>query len=149
MTPDGINSAEWERVEKAAFQVVNAILMDDDTLRAHHTSSLMQVLDELESLYGRLPGILATRADFSDDAGEAIPLLEEALALSTDAISSRLALQSLLARTIEEDHDDAVVEARLTELDELGNEEADPSDFEEALDLRVEFEKKKKSRGRG
>lgn len=146
MPPDGISTADWERVEKASFKVVNAILIDDTTLCAHHTGLLLQVLDELENRYGRLPSILATRADFSDDPSEAIPLLEEALALSTDALSSRLALQSLVARMIDEGHHDAAVEARLKELDELSNDEADPSDFEEALDLRAEFERKKAAR---
>ncbi|RYD43057.1 MAG: hypothetical protein EOP85_10580, partial [Verrucomicrobiaceae bacterium] len=101
MTPDGISTTDWERVEAAAYQIVNAIMMDDDVLCEHRTVLLFQILDELEGQYGRLPSILATRADFSDDPLEAIPLLEEALALSTDALSSRLALQSLVTRMIE------------------------------------------------
>ncbi len=148
MTPDGITTADWVRVEEAASQIVNASLMDDEILGAHHKSALFQLLDELEGRYGRVPSILSTRADFSDDPREAIPLLEEALALSTDHISTRLALQSLVSLMIEEDHDDAAVEARLSELDELSDDQADPDDFEEALDLRSEFQKRKASRGR-
>ncbi|RYD17418.1 MAG: hypothetical protein EOP88_26685 [Verrucomicrobiaceae bacterium] len=149
MTPDGISTADWNRVHEAACRIVNAIMMDDDVLSDHHTSSLFEILDELERRYGRLPSILATRADFSDDPLEAIPLLEEALALSTDALSSRLALQSLVTRMIEGGHDDNEVEARLAELDELSDEQTDPSDFEEALDLRSEFERKKAARSGG
>src|SRR5690606_16221249 len=87
MTPDGIRTEDWNRVHDAACEIVNASSMDDPVLCDHHTSKLFEILHELECQYGRIPSILSTRADFSDDPHVAIPLLEEALQQSSDPVS--------------------------------------------------------------
>lgn len=149
MTPDGIRTEDWDRVHAAACEIVNASSMDDPVLCEHHTVLLFETLDELERHYGRIPSILATRADFTDDPQVAILLLEEALLASSDPISSRLALQSLVRLMIDEQFDEASVEARLADLDNFTDADADPSDLEEALGLRSAFEGKRAEQGGG
>jgi len=82
MTPDGISTDDWDRVHEAAIEIVNASAIEDDVLCAHHTERLFDILSELEGRYGRIPGILATRADFADDPTMAIALHEEAVSVA-------------------------------------------------------------------
>jgi hypothetical protein len=78
MTSDGISDADWDRVHTLAVQIANAST-DVDSVTADELSiELHVVLDDLESKYGPLPSILATRADYTDDAVDAVKLLERA-----------------------------------------------------------------------
>ena len=149
MTPDGISAEDWDRVAEAACQIVNASAMDDEILCAHHTCALFEILDELESQYGRIPSILATRADFSDDPQVAIPLLEEALAVSSDDLLSMLTLHSLVSLMMGGNYNDAEMEIRLSELERLGDDQSDPWCLEEAREFRTEFERNKAERDGG
>lgn len=97
MTPDGISAEDWEKVFQVARSLTNALLREEVDLVLNCQSQLGEVLDELESRYGRLPSILATRADFSECPEEAMLLLQEALQIATDQLSIRLALQSLVS----------------------------------------------------
>lgn len=77
-TPDGIADDDWREVEDLAWSVADATLGDDEALYADAVNQLLARLRELESRYGPLPSILATMADFTDDAREAVRLLENA-----------------------------------------------------------------------
>jgi hypothetical protein len=63
-TPDGISSDDWELVEQLVAGLYEARRTPEE---ARHHRSLMEYLDQLETRYGALPSILATRADFTDD----------------------------------------------------------------------------------
>lgn len=76
MTSDGISSEDWERVQMAAIDVVGETAEDDSADLARQT--LLRILDELESKYGRRPSILATRADYCENVEERVALLLEA-----------------------------------------------------------------------
>lgn len=75
-TSDGIKSTDWEIILEYTADVVNASAAGcDDTLLLNR---LFKKLEVLEQMYGRLPSILATRADFLDDEKQSISLLKEA-----------------------------------------------------------------------
>ena len=61
MTPDGITSADWDRVAELALELSRHV---DDEGSDEYRNRLLLYLDTLESKYGQLPSILATRADF-------------------------------------------------------------------------------------
>jgi hypothetical protein len=78
MTSDGISDADWDRVHTLAVQIANASTEVDSVTADELSIELHVVLDDLESKYGSLPSILATRADYTDDAVDAVSLLERA-----------------------------------------------------------------------
>ena len=131
MTPDGISTGDWDRVHEAVADVVNASAADDDVLSCHHTERLFSILDELESIYGRIPSVLATRADFTDDPTVAIALHEEALAVARDPVSLRLSLQSMIRLKIDERHDESSITDRLLQLETLTDRDQDGTDWDE------------------
>lgn len=145
MTPDGISAEDWEVVENATFQIVNAIMKEDHVLVSHYTEKLHSVLDELLRNYGRLPSILSTKADFTRNPEKAILLHEEAIGESRDSLSRRLSLQSLIAlkleRTYECRSEASILAIRklFEELEAATDESADTSDFEELEQLRERF----------
>ena len=143
MTPDGISTEEWDRVHAAAVDIVNATVVEDDVLCAHHTQRLLDILDELEVTYGRIPSILDTRADYTDDPSVAISLYEEALAATEDPDLACLALPSLIRLMIEEHHDEASISRRIHQLEQLTDQEKG-FELEELRELQSQFEELKK-----
>jgi hypothetical protein len=109
---------------------------------AHHTESLFDILDLLETKYGRVPSLLSTRADFLDDPLEAICLQEEALAVSTDETSIILALQSLVPLLIGAGRDKREILPFLERLEDLEESAEDPDLFSpgEVAGFRRDFE---------
>jgi hypothetical protein len=81
-TPDGIARVDWDRVHQLAVDIVTASASDDANTVAQATRQLHAVLDELEARYGRLPTIVATRADYLDDPGQQEQALLEAYRLA-------------------------------------------------------------------
>ena len=143
MTPDGISTEEWDRVHEAAVDIVNASAVDDDVLCAHHTQRLLDILDELEVIYGRIPSILDTRADYTDEPSVAIALYEEALAATEDPDLTCLALPSLIRLMIEEHHDESSISKRILQLEQLIDQEKG-FELEELRELQSNFEELKK-----
>lgn len=82
-TTDGISSDEWDRVTELAFEIWHHI---DDAEEETRRLQLFAYLDALETKYGPLPSILATRADFSSagDIGNQEELLVRAYALAVE-----------------------------------------------------------------
>src|SRR4051812_18466124 len=78
MTSDGISSDDWDKIHACALDVVNASSANDAHDGAHALAELFQILDELETKYGRKPSLLATRADFVESSEERARLFEEA-----------------------------------------------------------------------
>jgi hypothetical protein len=104
MTSDGIADEDRSRVHDAALEVVSKT--DPDDLEA--TRHLLDVLDELEVRYGRLPGLVATRADYVGDEGEREALYLEAFDLAlarSDVKNLSFIAHSLAQLYIEERRD--------------------------------------------
>ena len=148
MTPDGISTDDWDRVHEAVIEIVNASAIEDDVLCAHHTERLFDILSELESHYGRIPAILATRADFTDDSIMAIALHEEALSVANDPTSTRLSLQSMVRLMIDESYSDSQIACRLEALEQVTEVDGCASDLDELQELKEDFEQKQSESGR-
>ncbi len=104
-TPDGISQHDWEEVKTDARAVVDAASTDDDALYVRAVSVLMDRLRMLQRHYGPLPSILATMADYTDDAAEAIHLLEDAYSLAeqrNDAKNMTFIASSIAQRYVED-----------------------------------------------
>lgn len=75
-TSDGISDADWQLVRQYAEEIVEA---SSNGVDSHLLSSnFMRLLKRLEKKYGRLPSILATTADYTEDAIYEMSLLKEA-----------------------------------------------------------------------
>lgn len=107
-TSDGISSEDWDLLHELAVEVVNAEAGEEEDLCRRR---LLDYLDELESKYGPLPSILATRADYLvDDIPGRLALFNRAYALAAEAGDARNQLRiasSLAALYIEELEDAA------------------------------------------
>jgi hypothetical protein len=104
-TSDGISADDWEIVRDLAVDIVNA---GTDGGRASALSKLLIFLDALEQRYGALPSILATRADFIDDATARESLLNDAYSLArlqNDKTNALHISHSLATFYIEDLHD--------------------------------------------
>ena len=66
MTPDGIETTDWDQVHELALEVVNTSAEGDDTASTDASNRLRALLDQLQEKYGPLPSLLATRADYVD-----------------------------------------------------------------------------------
>jgi hypothetical protein len=141
MTPDGISDDDWLRVHEIVCDVVNASSMEDDVLCEYHRQRLFGVLDELQLVYGRIPSIVGTRADFTMDDTAAIPLLQEALAACMDDYSEQLTLDSLVSRMIDQHFPDEIIQAHLSRLETLIAAGDDESDRERLRELKTDFQR--------
>jgi hypothetical protein len=66
MTPDGIDTADWDQVHELAVEIVNASAEGDDAASDSASIRLRELLDQLQQKYGPLPSLLATRADYAE-----------------------------------------------------------------------------------
>ena len=64
MTPDGIETTDWDQVHELALEVVYTSAEGDDTGSTRAAVRLRELLDQLQEKYGPLPSLLATRADY-------------------------------------------------------------------------------------
>lgn len=100
-TPDGIRTEDWDIVHQHAVDIVNA----GDAQRPRYTQELPSYLNTLETEYGPLPCILATRADYlerDDPAREALVLRSHATAEAHgDVRNLILSAQSLVELFLE------------------------------------------------
>ena len=110
-TSDGITADDWNRVHALTVDLVNAT---DETSVASCRRRLFQYLEILESKYGPLPSILATRADFTEDISQKDLKLRKAYEYAEERSDYRNALyiaHSLAALHLEETGD--LVEGRI------------------------------------
>ena len=145
MTPDGISAKDWEFVENEEFRIANAIMQEDDVLVSHFIEKLHSILDELLKNYGRLPSILSTKADYTKNPEKAILLHEEAIRESSDRLSRRLSLQSLILLKLERTYECRseasilAIQKLFEELEAATDDSADSTDLEELEQLRERF----------
>jgi len=78
MTSDGISTADWNIVQHLAELVAahTSEVVNVDASQTVHR--LFAALDNLETKYGNLPSITATRADYVESADERARLLKQA-----------------------------------------------------------------------
>src|SRR5262245_14796224 len=81
-TTDGISTADWNRVTELAMEIWKHI--NDAAAEERCRRDLLNYLDALETKYGSLPSILATRADFSSSDAKREELLARAYALAVE-----------------------------------------------------------------
>ncbi|MBK1834932.1 hypothetical protein [Roseibacillus ishigakijimensis] len=136
MTPDQLAPRDWQRIHQASLQVVNGVLWNDEILADKARAELRETLREMEKRYGRVPAILAIRADFSEDPEEAMALHREVLAKTPESLARRLSLQSLLRLLINSDGPEPEIRAHLAELRDLTVAEGEDSDHDELRELQ-------------
>jgi hypothetical protein len=108
MTSDGITTKDWNRVGVLAADIANARCADDDQAAEQRTKKILLLLEKLERKYGRLPSILATRADYTADVVGQARLLREAWTAAKrlgDHKNITLITSSLAELFVEERHD--------------------------------------------
>lgn len=76
MTSDGISTRDWNRVRALATKVANTA--EDSPAEVRLTKQLHELIDNLATKYGELPSLLATKADYLEDASERLKLLSRA-----------------------------------------------------------------------
>jgi hypothetical protein len=104
-TPDGISTNDWEGVHRLAVDIANACLDEDDEQVEECRDRLLGWLDRLEEKYGELPSVLATRADYIDDARAQERLLTRAYELAEargDELNGREIAHPLAALYVED-----------------------------------------------
>lgn len=102
-TTDGISDEEWDVVKDFAAKIANLATQDKNDQST--VNKLLKYLDKLEGKYGRLPSILATKADYVNNS---IDLLKEAYkkaCLSNDAFNKTMIAESLAESYLEDLHD--------------------------------------------
>jgi len=77
-TRDGVSDRDWSVVKSLALNIAKMSEQDADT--SDMERELHKYLDWLEQKYGEMPSILATRAEYTDNARDAVALYEKAYA---------------------------------------------------------------------
>ena len=105
MTTDGISTEDWEVVKDFAAKIANAVCAEDNANSQRLTEDLLRYLERLETKYGRLPSIIATKADYTTELNQRVQLLKQAYALakqSNDKVNMTLTASSLAQLFVEE-----------------------------------------------
>jgi hypothetical protein len=139
MTSDGISKEDWDEVIDLSAKIADAASAEDEALRQPLTTRLLRALDSLERKYGRLPAILATRADYTDDPLQKIALLEEAWRIANnreDRFNLVLIASSLAELHIEELNDTSSGARWLACLEEALENHWDDGEYQELQRLR-------------
>lgn len=146
MTSDGIASDDWERVQDFAARIANAVCKDVEA--GPIICNLIAYLGGLEGKYGRLPSILATKADYTADITQREGLLLEAYdaaAFIGDKKNATSISSSLAQLFLEELNDIALGEKWLNTFCDALGESWDDCEFHELERLRSVFLKLKSS----
>lgn len=108
MTSDGISSIDWDRITGMSAEIANAAMADNDALVKSTTQRILKQLDALEKKYGKLPSILATKAEYVESANGRVILLQEAwrIANEMDDKNNLVLISSSLAQLYIEDFRD-------------------------------------------
>jgi hypothetical protein len=107
-TSDGIPSEDWDVIHEHALDCANATLRSDMRAHAEAQQRMLESLESLEARFGRLPSILATRADHVDDRPVKEALFREAYT-AADRLGDKhnqLLIAHSLAKLYVDDHRD-------------------------------------------
>jgi hypothetical protein len=108
VTPDGIETGDWDEVRELAVTIVNLSGAGDDVAGEQARVYLLALLDRLDAKYGPKPSLLATRADYVDSSVARGDCLQRAYAAAkqlSDAKNMVWVASSLASFYIEEIND--------------------------------------------
>jgi hypothetical protein len=77
-----VSANEWRSIKKLASDVANAMARDNIKGANEARLNLLKALSFLEKKYGRIPSLLATKADYIEDDKKRISLLHAAYKLA-------------------------------------------------------------------
>src|SRR6266853_5733168 len=143
MTTDGISTEDWEVVKDFAAKIATAACADDNANSQRLTEELSRYLERLETKYGKLPSIIATKADYTADLNQRVELLKQAYALakqSDDKVNMTLTASSLAQLFVEEALDIPSAESWLALLSDALGDTWDDLEHQEFLKLQRKFE---------
>jgi hypothetical protein len=147
MTTDGISTEDWDVVKDFAARIANAVCADDNANSQRLTEELSRYLERLETKYGKLPSIIATKADYTADLNQRVELLKQAYALakqSDDKVNMTLTASSLAQLFVEEALDVPSAESWLALLSDALGDSWDDLEHQELLRLQRELENLKR-----
>ncbi len=128
-TSDGITDADWDVLKDIAWEMFHALQQDcDDSLLRQR---LFVTLDRFERKYGRLPSLLITRADFTEDDDLPERLLKEAFVTAEelgDVEGQVSAIDSLARHYLSINREASLINFWLDRMEKL-LEDLDDDDF--------------------
>lgn len=107
-TSDGIKLSDWNIIIDCVAQIANASANGAEDLIL--INNLFRELKTLEIKYGRLPSLLATEADYVDDATVMVSLLKEAYSSACEIhdIKNKTYISSSLVEAYLEEIEDSM-----------------------------------------
>jgi len=75
-TEDGIADDDWGKVTELAIKIANVSAKNKDTTMLDHR--MLKYLEKLANKYGRLPSIVSTMADYTEDLSQSLAMQKEA-----------------------------------------------------------------------
>lgn len=108
-TSDGIPSEDWDVIQEHAVDCANTAIRSDMRANADARQRMLESLERLEVKFGRLPSILATRADYTNDIAVKEHLFVEAYetAVRLGDESNQMLIAHSLAKLYIDDHRDS------------------------------------------
>ena len=91
--------SDWEKLTKLSTKIADAAIVEcDEPVAEKYIEDLLVLIESLLQQYGKLPSLLATKADFIHDDQMKVSLYEEAYTIaekSDDFINMRMILDSI------------------------------------------------------
>ena len=103
-----LDRSDWTKLTNLSAKIADAVLVEGDELLAGKSiKELLALIDSLLHKYGKLPSLLAIKADFIDNSGERLELYDKAYVMAEkdhDFLNMKMILES-----IEEMKDDCLL----------------------------------------
>ncbi len=80
-----IHKKDWEKVTTLACNFANAVEEHNEKLSCRYRNRIHKLLNNLMEKYGELPSLLATKADYTENIREKLPLLRKSYSLALKA----------------------------------------------------------------
>lgn len=138
-TSEGIPRNEWMLVEDLADKVLDANLSGDLVIELKYKEQMINLLDKLQTKYGELPSIYATKADYIDDIQQEVVLLKKGFDIANnlnDKKNRTLISGSLAQRYIEELRDKANGIIWINKIEDCLKEYYDKDEAEQCSELK-------------
>ena len=103
-----LDRSDWTKLTNLSAKIADAVLVEGDELLAGKSiKELLALIDSLLHKYGKLPSLLAIKADFINDSGDRLELYDKAYVMAEkdhDFLNMKMILES-----IEEMKDDCLL----------------------------------------
>ena len=94
-----LDRSDWTKLTNLSAKIADAVLVEGDELLAGKSiKELLALIDSLLHKYGKLPSLLAIKADFIDNSGERLALYEKAYVMAEkdhDFLNMKMILESI------------------------------------------------------